>query len=87
MKFEIEHITLQDVDDFVEIQTNKIMEFRKKQIDDYFLPFIPYSKYQKSFIFRFFMKYIYSFEIQKVWIIKERYTLKRFWKIIATKII
>jgi len=87
MKFEIEHMTIPEVDNFVEIQTNKIIEFRKKQIDDYFLPFIPFSHLNNSFMFRFVMRYIYKFEIQKIGIMKEKYTLKRFWKIIATKII
>ena len=84
-KYTVETYSIPEIDNPIKDAIKNIANFRSKQIDDYFLPFIPY--HQNSFVLKYVMKYIYKFEIRKIWIMKEEYLLKRFWKIIARKII
>lgn len=84
-KYTVETYSIPEIDNSIKDTMKNIANFRSKQIDDYFLPFIPY--HQNSFVWKYVLKYIYKFEIRKIWIMKEEYILKRFWKIIARKII
>ena len=86
-KYTVETYSIPEIDNSIKDTMKNIANFRSKQIDDYFLPFIPYHHYKNSFVLKYVMKYIYKFEIRKIWIMKEEYILKRFWKIIARKII